>query len=72
MSDTLRKTALIEAWGAALHRMRKCIRSAWSPVQWRVQWTPGVAMLAVVGALFFAWAFLHIVLILVFPHSPSR
>lgn len=72
MSDTLRKAALIEAWGATLMRVRRCMRSVSSPRQWRMLWTPGVAVLAVVGALFFAWAFLRIVLILIFPHSPSR
>jgi hypothetical protein len=76
MSDMLRKAALIEAWGATLSRIRRCMRSVSAPrqshVQWRMQWTPGVAVLAVVGALLFAWAFLRIVLILIFPHSPSR
>ncbi|MGG1943989.1 hypothetical protein AB1286_04180 [Trinickia sp. NRRL B-1857] len=72
MSDTLRKAALIEAWGATLHWMRRCMQSVRSPRPWRMQWTPRVAALAVVGALFFAWAFLRIVLIVVFPYSPPR
>ncbi|WP_116141448.1 hypothetical protein [Trinickia diaoshuihuensis] len=74
MSDTLRKAALIESCVGAVRWVRIRVRhAAWSwRGPWQLHWTPRIAAAAVFIALAFAWTFLRIVLILVFPQSPSR
>lgn len=80
MSHALRKPVLPETWAASLRRVRmRYGGSAWPAAAIRevarrcprVRWTAGTALAAVVAACFFAWAFLRIVLILVFPRVPS-
>jgi hypothetical protein len=69
MSDTLRKGASREAWAASLRQLRGQDQP-WP--RWRApRWTPRIAIVAVVGALFFAWGFLRIVLMLIFPRVVS-
>lgn len=69
MSNTLRKAARIEAWSASVGRLYGLI-GQWS-VRWSIRWTPRTAVAAVAGAFLFAWAFLRIVLFLVFRHPPA-
>ncbi|WP_199544942.1 hypothetical protein [Paraburkholderia kururiensis] len=43
-------------------------RSHWT----RLRWTPLTAVAALTASVFFTWAFLHAILIYVFPVSPVR
>lgn len=70
MFGTLRKSGSRETWLASLRRIRE--RGERAPRHWVPRWTPSVALAALAGALFFAWAFLHILLILIFPHASPR
>lgn len=69
MSNTVRKAAFIAAWSAAIGRLYG--REDRSPLRWCIRWTPPIAAAAVAGAFFFVWAFLRIVLFLVFPRPPA-
>jgi hypothetical protein len=69
MSDTPRKGALRDAWGALPARWRTEARR-W-PRYRPLRWTPTIALIAVGGALLFAWGFLRIVLMLVFPRAAT-
>jgi len=74
MSDALSKAASREAWAAWLRAWR-VQAPQWPPRQWPLRralhWTPRVALIAVVGALLFAWEFLRIVLMLIFAPASS-
>lgn len=67
MPDTLHKidtrAALLAWW-----RERRGHRLRWPPLP---QWTPRSAIAALACALVFAWAFLKIVLMLIFPRAGS-
>ncbi|WP_143134677.1 hypothetical protein [Burkholderia ubonensis] len=38
----------------------------------RLQWTPLTAIAALIASVLFTWAFLHAILIYVFPAGPAR